>query len=343
MVKRATDLTDTFTMTAWVHPTLAREVAPAEDRYAGTHGQRYAIYPTHGGEAGKEAGCGISVGTNGIGLFEHTHDNCPCVLADDTPIKDWTHVGVVYTKGQPTLYVNGSKVKTGNRSPWTVFPGTYFGDPSTNYGPFLGLVDEPMVFDRALTAEEVKALLRATRTDQPVDKASAAPSEAALSEWCSYLAGERAPRSLFAIHRLALSGDAAVTRLRPLVKPPPETGKPTIEELVLQLDDDAFKTRERAMRSLIEKGSGVAPKLRAHLQGAPSAEVRARINKILAQFSDAGTTAEELRALRAVTALSRIATPASRELLAEVAEGPEGMPVTLAAKAALSKPGPSEK
>jgi RNA polymerase sigma factor (sigma-70 family) len=335
-VKRQAGLVDTFTLMMWVYPNATREAAPPH-RYAGISGQRYAIYPTHGGEAGKEAGCGISAGTNGIGLFEHTHDNLPCVLEYETSIKDWTHVAVVYARGVPTLYVNGEAVKTGARSAWTVFPGTYISDPNTGYGPYQGLIDEPMVFDRDLSGDEIKVVFRATRMEKLEGKAGAALSDAEFVELGSYLSGERASRSLFAIQRLAAGGDEAVRRLRPLVIPVAVPDKPSVEELVRQLDDDDFQARERAKRLLIEKGARVVPKLRDYLKGSPSVEARVRIGRILEHFGDVGPTAEELRALRAVTVLSRIATPAGRELLAELADRSEETPATIAAKVALGR------
>jgi RNA polymerase sigma factor (sigma-70 family) len=328
---RQADLVNTFTLAVWVRPAATRDASRA-GQYAGIVGQRYAIFPDHGGEAGKEAGCGLSVGTNGLGVFEHTHDNCPCVLQHDTPIRDWTHVAVVYAKGRPTLYVNGEAVKTGARSTWTVFPGTIFGDPGIGYGPYQGMIDEPMLFGRALSGDEIKAVVRASRGGKPAAKAGDL-SEAAFAALWSYLSGERAPRSLFAIDRLAAGGDEAVRRLRPRLLPAPASGKPTVEALVRQLDDDAFEARERATRSLIAKGAGIAPQLRALGKASPSAEVRTRVEQILSHFNDGPVTAtpEELRALRAAVALSRMATPAGRKLLAELAEG---LPATSAAKPA---------
>jgi RNA polymerase sigma factor (sigma-70 family) len=343
MVGRSPALVNTFTLVAWVSPAATREAPHPVPQYAGITGQRYAIFPTHGGEAGKEAGCGISVGTNGIGLFEHTHDNCPCVLAHDAEMKGWTHVAVVYVQGQPTLYVNGETVKKGARSPWAVFPGTYFGDPNIGYGPYQGLLDEPMLFDRGLSADEIKAVVRASRLDKPAGKGGPALSDAEFSELWSYLSGAQAPRSLFAIHHLAASGDETVRRLRPLVAPPPVSDKPSVEELVLLLDDDEYSTRERATRSLIEKGAGVVSTLRGRLQGRLAPEARARIERVLEHFNDPRPTAERLRALRAVTVLGRIATPSSRALLAELADGPEAMPATIAARAALAQSGASER
>src|SRR5262249_54600325 len=153
-VSRPAALVNTFTFAAWVNPTATR-AATAErlDPVAGIRGQNYAIYPTYGKDM---AGPGISVRSNGHPDFEPPHNNCPCALAYDTPVKGWTHVAVGYAQGRPTLYVNGEAVKTGVRSAWTIFPGTYFGDPSSGYGPYQGLLDEAMLFDRALSGAEIR-------------------------------------------------------------------------------------------------------------------------------------------------------------------------------------------
>src|SRR5205807_3891286 len=92
--------------------------------FAGQRGQRYALFPGWDGGNNDRAGCGISVGTNGVSLFEHTNSVIPCVLVHATPIKGWTHLTVVYANGQPTLYLNGAAVKTGVPSPYPVFPST---------------------------------------------------------------------------------------------------------------------------------------------------------------------------------------------------------------------------
>ncbi|HEV3447697.1 MAG TPA: LamG-like jellyroll fold domain-containing protein [Gemmataceae bacterium] len=336
-------LTDTFTLAVWVYATAPRLPTPPHvDRYAGTQGQRYAVYPTHGGTDGRRAGCGISVGTNGVGVFEHTHDNLPCVLVHDTPIKDWTHLAVVYEKGQPTLYVNGTAVKTGVRSPWTVFPGHSFGDPgapTNSYGPYRGRTDEPMLFGRALDEGEIKAILRAAQPDK-VPGAGRKPlplSDAAFAELWSYLSGERAPRVLFAVQRLAASGDDAVRRLRTSLMTRVDAGGLKVEELIRRLDDDRFRERERAMQLLLQTGESVVPKLQAKLKDNPSAEARERIELLLRRLPKASSSPEQMRAVRAVTALAWIDTSASRKLLAELAEGPEETPKTIAARAALQQ------
>ncbi len=43
---------------------------------------------------------GISVGTNGILVFEHADFYLPCLLSHPRAISDWTHIAVVYTNNK---------------------------------------------------------------------------------------------------------------------------------------------------------------------------------------------------------------------------------------------------
>src|SRR5262249_42721822 len=83
VITRPAALTDPFPLARWALPGSPRVTSREPARYLGGSGQRYAVYPSHGGPEGKRAGCGLSVGTNGVGVFEHTHDNLPAVLAHD--------------------------------------------------------------------------------------------------------------------------------------------------------------------------------------------------------------------------------------------------------------------
>ena len=246
-------ITNTFTIAVWVRPSATWR--RTTDRLAGTRGQRYAIYPAYGGRAGTRAGCGISVGTNGVSVFEHTAHNAPCVLNYTAPVKGWTHVAVAYDKRVPSLFVNGKAAKTGKSgSRWTVFPGTTLGDPAGNYGPFQGEVDDYMLFGRALIAKEVQAVMRATLPNKRVAVAAKKLSDEEFAKLQTYLSGEQARRSLFAVHRLAQSGDDAVRRLRPLALKGADTERRLVKKLIIQLDSDSFRKREQATARLIKHG-----------------------------------------------------------------------------------------
>src|SRR5262249_13754974 len=159
--------------------------------------------------------------------------------------------------------VNGKAVKTGGKSRWAVFPGLAFGDKQYNYGPYQGLIDEATLFSRSLTAEEIKVVMQATGPEQPARAAAeASPSGAAFASLCASLRGKQAPRSLFAVERLAAGGDETVKRLRTRLLAKVEAERPSVDELIGQLDDDAFDTRERATQLLKQKGFAVEAKLR---------------------------------------------------------------------------------
>lgn len=156
-----TNIRDDFSIEFWANPALARLSTPeSTSGYAGISGQRYAIFPAWGTPG--SAGVGVSVGTNGISVIEHSVEYAPSLLVWDAPVLGWTHVAVVYENKQPTLYVNGSPVRTGLVSPRSfVFPSTVIGDPAPGYGPYAGLLDEVSIYNRALSAGEVAAIFTA--------------------------------------------------------------------------------------------------------------------------------------------------------------------------------------
>jgi len=81
-------------------------------------------------------------------------------LADDT---DWHHVGYVYDGSTITIYVDGAVDTNGANNPKTYSSGIFNGSNAFVLGNsglaasdgFDGLIDEAIIFDRALTAQEV--------------------------------------------------------------------------------------------------------------------------------------------------------------------------------------------
>jgi WD40 repeat protein len=84
-----------------------------------------------------------------------------------------------------------------------------------------------------------------------------------------------------------------------------------------ELDDDAFKVRERATRRLSEAGVEAAVALRQTLINDPSPEVRRRVEMLLKRLNEEGDV-ERLRGFRALEVLERIGTPAAQELLRQL-------------------------
>jgi hypothetical protein len=149
-------ISDTFTISFWAYPQRARASAKeANSGASGVSGQRFALYPQHLGGNG-DAGAGVSVGTNGISVYEHAANYLPPLLVDDCPLSGWNHISVVYRNKQPTLYLNGVYEKAGCKSTRTVHPAFDLG--GSNYGWYDGKLDDIRVYNRALTDAEIQVL-----------------------------------------------------------------------------------------------------------------------------------------------------------------------------------------
>ena len=192
-----TNIQNNFTMEFWAYPRAGFTMMPEGDG-TGTSGQSYAIFPNWGGTDGK-AGVGVCVGTNGVSVVEHAHNYMPSMLSYPMLINNWVHIAVVYSNKQPTLYLNGVKVRTGIASDRTfVYPSKDFGGSYDSvwgyqfrfYGPYNGLLDEVSVYNRTLSASEIAAIYNAGSSgkcepsaiiQQPENQTTVAGSSATLT------------------------------------------------------------------------------------------------------------------------------------------------------------------
>jgi hypothetical protein len=151
------DVTNNFTLAFWALPTAAHEIDPeSNNNISGTTGQRYAVWPAWY-DAG-HAGAGVSVGTNGVSVYEHAGGYMPATLVHPAAINNWTHIAVVYENKRPKLYVNGALARTGLTSlkDFVHLNPSYIGGQS--YGSFAGRLDDVRAYNWALGAAEVSAL-----------------------------------------------------------------------------------------------------------------------------------------------------------------------------------------
>jgi len=145
---------DTFSFGGWLKTSATHQIDPESTAGAGgTAGQRYAFDPSHGGDL--NAGAGLSVGTNGISVYEHGSSYMPATAVYAAEIgDDWNHIMVVYNNKQPTIYLNGEAVRTGLTSPRAIVNAPIqFGGMS--YGFLEGLMDEVRIYSYALSQAEV--------------------------------------------------------------------------------------------------------------------------------------------------------------------------------------------
>jgi len=164
-------ITNDFTIAFWVNPTATHQIdSPSTSGTGGTASQNYALYPAQGTDAwgAGHAGAGISVGTNGVSVYEHAAGYMPALLAWAGALSGWTHVAVAYQAKQPRLYINGALAATGLTSTVAnIHPGLRTsggmvnndgGVGGGNWGWFNGGIDEFRIYDGALDAAQVASI-----------------------------------------------------------------------------------------------------------------------------------------------------------------------------------------
>ena len=109
------------------------------EQYGGTSGQHYVFETLHGMD---NAGAGLSVGVNGISVYEHGSDYMSARAVYEGSIgTGWNHVIIVYENKQPFIYLNSVMVREGLTSQRNaVYPPHEIG--GGQYGYFEGVIDD---------------------------------------------------------------------------------------------------------------------------------------------------------------------------------------------------------
>jgi hypothetical protein len=168
---------------------------------------------------------------------------------------------------------------------------------------------------------------------------SAAPPKDLDAAWADLMHRD-ADRGLAAIRYFVDHPGPGVKLLAEKLTPAPPIDAKAVAALIDQLGSSRFAVRERASRELAALGEAAAGPLREAEATTSSAEVRQRLDPLLAALWQAKPTGEPLRTLRAVEALERLGTADARRVLTTLASGEPGSAVTRDAKAALERLGP---
>ncbi|MBN1672667.1 MAG: DUF2341 domain-containing protein [Kiritimatiellae bacterium] len=131
---------DTFSFGAWIKTAETHQIdGESTSGTGGTSGQNYAFEPAHGGDG---AGAGLSIGTNGVSVYEHGAGYMPAPAVYSGMLgSNWNCVAVTYENKRPCIYVNGALVRTGRLSPRpVVYAPRAVGD--AQYGDLNGALDE---------------------------------------------------------------------------------------------------------------------------------------------------------------------------------------------------------
>jgi hypothetical protein len=126
-----------FTMAGWVNPASGIGLPAEATEGVFLHIPRNdAVVPAHGATLSNEpghVGAGISVGTNGVCVFEHGANYFAPLLAKAIPLQGWQFITVVYEGGRPRLYVNGERVHQGLASRKQVHSGAAIASDSPGF------------------------------------------------------------------------------------------------------------------------------------------------------------------------------------------------------------------
>jgi prepilin-type N-terminal cleavage/methylation domain-containing protein len=131
----------------------------------GTSGQKYIIYPQHGGvifPSSNSVGAGISLCTNFVAGFEHADSYMPYVVSNASnamAINKPIQVTLKYKEKVPNLYLNSTYSFVGIAKSKNVFLGLTFGGGRSgsyaeSYGYFKGYIAEIIFYSRDLTDQE---------------------------------------------------------------------------------------------------------------------------------------------------------------------------------------------
>jgi WD40 repeat protein len=141
-----------------------------------------------------------------------------------------------------------------------------------------------------------------------------------------------------AIGTLSTAPKQAVTLIGERVKPAKGVDPKVVEQLIKDLEDNNFQTREKAKTELEKLGELAQPALQKVLEGLPDLQTRRAVEKLLEQLvSGEAPPPEIVRTLRSVKVLAQVATPEARQVLETLAKGAAGDKLTREAESALKR------
>jgi len=163
-----------FTMAVWAKPEVDIPLPPQSNFGQASYmmERNDALFPPPGHEVYKSpnhAGVGISIGRNGVCVFEHAPFYFPPTLVAAVQITNWAHLAVVYQRGKPTLYLNGRFAHAGVQGDYIVHSGVGV-QHRRGMAPFRGKLGEFHSEPRALSESEVVQLMNRMPIPKPASE-----------------------------------------------------------------------------------------------------------------------------------------------------------------------------
>jgi hypothetical protein len=219
---------------------------------------------------------------------------------------------------------------------WETATGKLLGEFKGHQGPIDSLAFAPDGKTLASGSSDTTALIwDLTELKKRLKPAMMERSEQELEAAWTDLAGEDAVKAFDAITKLASAPASAVPMLKKQLPPTAPVDAAQVEKLIGELDSQRFAARKKASTELEKIGELAVPFYEKALANQPSPETRKRIEELVAKVQRQALTGDRLRQLRAIEALSHMASPEARQLLAELAKGAPGALPTRAAEQAL--------
>jgi len=144
-------ISNNFTYEIWCSPEdFSQEIDPqSTGGTTGLSGQKFIVHPSAVSNSNSSSDIGISIGTNGVSVYEFSGLNhFPCLLSSELSLSNtnFSHVAIVVEDKTPKLYVNGIYIKDGLKSLKTTFyaqtkiigGGSAFYDQSGSVTPING-------------------------------------------------------------------------------------------------------------------------------------------------------------------------------------------------------------
>jgi hypothetical protein len=171
------------------------------------------------------------------------------------------------------------------------------------------------------------------RTRQPASPTDRARQS--LWETMGQLPAESAHR---AMRTLAASPGESAAFLKEHLRPIAQPSSEQLTRLIADLDDRRFGTRSRAAAELAALEQAAVPAMRKTLSGAPSLEMRRRLEALIAEADEPWRSSSRLRSFRAVQVLEWMATDEARAILKAIAAGAPEARLTQEAASSLRRP-----
>jgi WD40 repeat protein len=154
------------------------------------------------------------------------------------------------------------------------------------------------------------------------------------------LEGDDGAKAFKAIIDLSGDPDSAIALLKEKLKAVSDLddeGQKKVKALIADLDNEEFATRKKAMDALTALGAPVAPQLKAAVTKTSDIDVKLRLFVVLRQLEGSTLSPGQIRTLRALETLERIASADAKEVLTGLTKGVAEAWLTKEAKASLAR------